>query len=291
MVDYVWVLHDFKPQEADEIPLKAGDRVQVVEKDDLYQDGWWKGINPAGKTGLFPKSYTTDQPPPPPRPQPAEDRSRVSFPNEHTPAAATPTGVHAEPTSTNGHTNGSSDERERNLSTGEMALQATLTDVQRAIEQLGRNTDNDGNRSFSFRSSHDDYSERSDTGTEDEDAEEDRTDWHRNAREKLALRAQLENQQRMRESTSVPSTPLRVTAPPIDVELSDESEDEEEEYRAQDSLKNQRRHSEGAHESDFRRSASRACELGRPQRDYCALSPVRCCYDTLCFPSVTLSGK
>ena len=42
MVEYVWVLHEFKPQEADEIPLKPGDKVEVVEKDDVYQDGWWK---------------------------------------------------------------------------------------------------------------------------------------------------------------------------------------------------------------------------------------------------------
>ncbi len=41
-MEYVWVLHEFKPQEADELPLKAGDRVAVIEKDDVYQDGWWK---------------------------------------------------------------------------------------------------------------------------------------------------------------------------------------------------------------------------------------------------------
>ena len=46
-------------------------------------------------------------------------------------------------------------------------MHETMTDVQKAIEQLGRN-DRDGARSFSFASSHGDYSERSETETEDD---------------------------------------------------------------------------------------------------------------------------
>ena len=42
MKEYVWALHDFVPQIADEVAFKAGDRIQVIEKDELYQDGWWK---------------------------------------------------------------------------------------------------------------------------------------------------------------------------------------------------------------------------------------------------------
>lgn len=40
--EYVWALHDFIPQITDEVAFKAGERIEVVEKDDLYQDGWWK---------------------------------------------------------------------------------------------------------------------------------------------------------------------------------------------------------------------------------------------------------
>ncbi len=41
MPDYVYGLHDFEPENPDEVPFKVGERVEVLEKDDLYQDGWW----------------------------------------------------------------------------------------------------------------------------------------------------------------------------------------------------------------------------------------------------------
>ena len=110
-------------------------------------------------------------------------------------------------------------------------MQATLTDVQTAIEQLGR-TGGD-TASFTYASSHGDYTDR-DTETEGGESEDEAgTGWHRSARERLAVRAQQENEERQaRESTgSIPTTPLRVTQPPIDVEVSDESEDEETEPR------------------------------------------------------------
>ena len=111
-------------------------------------------------------------------------------------------------------------------------MRATMTDVQRAIEQLGRN-DRDGARSFSFASSHGDYSERSETETEDEhDADADADDelgWHKDARAKLAQRAKRENEQRQaREAEEQP----RAMIPPIDVEVSDESDADDEESPA-----------------------------------------------------------
>ncbi len=42
MPEYVYALHDFTPQVADEIEFKVGDRIEVVEKDDMYGDGWWQ---------------------------------------------------------------------------------------------------------------------------------------------------------------------------------------------------------------------------------------------------------
>jgi hypothetical protein len=42
MVEYVYAIHDFAPENADEISFKAGEQIEVVEKDDLYGDGWWQ---------------------------------------------------------------------------------------------------------------------------------------------------------------------------------------------------------------------------------------------------------
>ena len=42
MVEYVYALHDFTPENPDEVPFKAGEKIEVVEKDELYQDGWWQ---------------------------------------------------------------------------------------------------------------------------------------------------------------------------------------------------------------------------------------------------------
>jgi len=40
-VEYVYALHDFVPHNDDEIDFEAGERIEVIEKDDLYNDGWW----------------------------------------------------------------------------------------------------------------------------------------------------------------------------------------------------------------------------------------------------------
>ena len=42
MVEYVYARYNFVPEHADEISFCAGERIEVVEKDDMYQDGWWK---------------------------------------------------------------------------------------------------------------------------------------------------------------------------------------------------------------------------------------------------------
>lgn len=42
MPDYVYALHDFLPENEDEVSFRAGDRIEVVEKDDMYGDGWWQ---------------------------------------------------------------------------------------------------------------------------------------------------------------------------------------------------------------------------------------------------------
>ncbi len=42
MVEYVYARHDFVPEHEDEISFRAGERIEVVERDDLYNDGWWQ---------------------------------------------------------------------------------------------------------------------------------------------------------------------------------------------------------------------------------------------------------
>ena len=102
-------------------------------------------------------------------------------------------------------------------------MHATMTDVQKAIEQLGRH-DADGSRSFSFASSRGegdgDWTDR-DSAT-DTDGEVD--GWHLNARQRLAEKSRMVN-----EESAGPSTPMRISAPPIEVELSDESDAEDDE--------------------------------------------------------------
>lgn len=119
-------------------------------------------------------------------------------------------------------------------------MRATMTDVQKALEQLGRGETaddcDDGARSFSFAST----KEGGDTETDDTDFdlsdldggpdEGDREDWHKTARRKLAAKARraVENAKQleaMMHGTS--ASTRRIVAPPIDVEISDESEGEE----------------------------------------------------------------
>jgi hypothetical protein len=42
MVEYVYARHDFVPEHDDEIAFCVGDRIEVIEKDELYDDGWWQ---------------------------------------------------------------------------------------------------------------------------------------------------------------------------------------------------------------------------------------------------------
>lgn len=114
-----------------------------------------------------------------------------------------------------------------NSTDGEM-MKATLTDVQKAIEQLGRNrSDADGGRSFSFASTRDGGDTDTDFDISDieggDNGEIEGENWHKGARRKLAEKARqaVEDAQKLEAMME-----QRSTAPPIDVELSDESEDE-----------------------------------------------------------------
>ncbi|KAI0301517.1 hypothetical protein B0F90DRAFT_1717728 [Multifurca ochricompacta] len=234
MVEYVYALHDFVPEHDDEISFCAGERIEVVERDDLYGDGWWQGRNLAGKVGLFPESYTQFAPPsskPPPAAvpvaappsAPAENGispvaslsspERVAFESSHSDSVL----ISINKNATRSHTSKTNGE----------VMRATMTDVQQAIEQLAHKDDFDGSRSFTFSSTRD---ESTDHGTDHEtDTDVDGEDWHKSARQKLAEKAKksAEKQAAREAAEGRVSLSVRSAAPPIDVELSDDSGDEE----------------------------------------------------------------
>jgi hypothetical protein len=42
MTEYVYALHDFLPENEDEVPFRAGERIEVIERDDQFGDGWYQ---------------------------------------------------------------------------------------------------------------------------------------------------------------------------------------------------------------------------------------------------------
>lgn len=57
------VVHDFEARSPDELSLRKGDRIELIERDDDFGDGWYLGKHVQhGKTGLFPEVYTTTTP-------------------------------------------------------------------------------------------------------------------------------------------------------------------------------------------------------------------------------------
>ena len=47
---------DFEARSPDELSLRKGDRIELIERDDDFGDGWYLGKHlPDGKTGLFPE--------------------------------------------------------------------------------------------------------------------------------------------------------------------------------------------------------------------------------------------
>ncbi|KAI4289791.1 MAG: hypothetical protein L6R35_000939 [Caloplaca aegaea] len=57
------VIHDFEARSPDELSLSKGERIELIERDDDFGDGWYLGKHiHNGKTGLFPEVYTTTTP-------------------------------------------------------------------------------------------------------------------------------------------------------------------------------------------------------------------------------------
>lgn len=190
-----------------------------------------KGKNLFGKIGLFPQSYTTSdatvlQPQPTPQngaqpvaaapPQAEADTFLQTLREESNSAVSTPNG-------------------QKSTEDNDGVMRATLTDVQEAIEQLGRNN-RDGNGSFSFASSR---ATNSDHETDTEGAQsndENGESWHKGARSNLAEKARKQQELLRKEQEAydeelrrhAPVLTEQISEPPIEFEMSDESEDEHE---------------------------------------------------------------
>lgn len=67
--DTLVVVHEFLARSPDELSLSRGDRIELVERDDDFGDGWFLGKNTeTGENGLFPEVYTRPAPKPTPIP-------------------------------------------------------------------------------------------------------------------------------------------------------------------------------------------------------------------------------
>lgn len=53
----VFALHTFTAENDDELSFQHGEFLTVLERDEQFGDGWWKGRNARGEEGLFPASY------------------------------------------------------------------------------------------------------------------------------------------------------------------------------------------------------------------------------------------
>lgn len=59
--DYLLGIHDFRGRSEDEMSLRKGDHIQVIETDKEFNDGWYIGRNlRTQQAGLFPKVFTTE---------------------------------------------------------------------------------------------------------------------------------------------------------------------------------------------------------------------------------------
>ncbi|KAL4781698.1 hypothetical protein BJX76DRAFT_7351 [Aspergillus varians] len=68
--DQLLVVHDFDARSEDELTLRRGEKIELVELDDGFGDGWYLGKDiKTGATGLFPGVYTTKTPNIPVRPR------------------------------------------------------------------------------------------------------------------------------------------------------------------------------------------------------------------------------
>ncbi|TFY80912.1 hypothetical protein EWM64_g3101 [Hericium alpestre] len=53
-------LYDYQAQGPDELDVREGDIIELTDGGRNYAEGWWEGIDPRGKRGIFPSNYVED---------------------------------------------------------------------------------------------------------------------------------------------------------------------------------------------------------------------------------------
>ena len=51
MPEYVYALFDFDSESPEDIQFKVGERIEVVKKDEDYDDGWWEVSSSSDRLG------------------------------------------------------------------------------------------------------------------------------------------------------------------------------------------------------------------------------------------------
>ncbi|KAF3002655.1 polar growth protein [Curvularia kusanoi] len=83
--DLLVVVHEFSARSPDELSLRRGDRIELIERDDDFGDGWFLGKNTeSGENGLFPEVYTRPAPAPNTANVPIHSRNTSNI-SQHTP--------------------------------------------------------------------------------------------------------------------------------------------------------------------------------------------------------------
>ncbi|KAL4791987.1 hypothetical protein BDV19DRAFT_381178 [Aspergillus venezuelensis] len=95
--DLLLIVHDFDARSDDELTLRKGEKIELVELDDGFGDGWYLGKDiKTATTGLFPGVYTTKAPNIPVRPQTdglESNAPKSDGPEQQTTTQETPTSV------------------------------------------------------------------------------------------------------------------------------------------------------------------------------------------------------
>ncbi|KAF2751290.1 hypothetical protein M011DRAFT_464018 [Sporormia fimetaria CBS 119925] len=96
--DLLVVVHEFHARSPDELSLVRGDRIELIERDDDFGDGWFLGRNTeSGDTGLFPEVYTRPAPKPSSTAHARPPQPSHPVVDQHPPQTGQPDGSAEEP--------------------------------------------------------------------------------------------------------------------------------------------------------------------------------------------------
>ncbi|ORX38457.1 hypothetical protein BD324DRAFT_620926 [Kockovaella imperatae] len=115
----VRAVHTFTAEHGDELDFAAGELIDVIERDEGFGDGWWRGRNARGEEGLFPATYIEELSLEKKETEPSPKASPIPTPLEET----KPLNDKAEP---------------REKTPEPESMDQTIASVQTAIETMGQ---------------------------------------------------------------------------------------------------------------------------------------------------------